>query len=130
MLNPFYMQPPPGLEKEVDLSTYRVVSYAQIDQYVLLNWKVDLLTPVYSRITQSPIYSMEGQTLWNGKSRLFTYEGKTALIKQRPKIPDKGSPRRAYSNWLEDGAKDGQAYFGLPKAIAIKLEDPGSLRYL
>ena len=129
MLNPFYMQPPPGLEKEVDLSTYQVVSYAQIDRYVLLNWKVKLLTPVFSRITQSPVYSMEGQSLWAGQKRLFTHEGKTALIKPRQKIPDKGSPRRSYSNWLEDAAKDGQAYYGLPNAIALKLEDPSSLRY-
>ena len=129
MLKPFYMQPPPGLEKEADLSTYQVVSYAQIDRYVLLNWRVKLLNPVFSRITQSPVYSMEGQTLWVDQKRIFTHEGKTALIKTRQKIPDKGSPRRSYSNWLEDVAKDGQAYFGLPKAIALKLEDPSSLRY-
>jgi hypothetical protein len=132
MLDPFYLQPSPIADNtEVLIETYKVIAYSQVNQFVLIYWKIESSSPIFSRKTSQPEYiPLEGQTLWKGKTHIFTRAGKTSLLKPKTTRLLPGTAPKIHKNWLEEAAKEGQPYYGIPEAIAIQLQSPASLRYL
>lgn len=132
MLDPFYLQPSPLADSnEIKIETYKVTAYSQADRFVLIYWEVQSAEPIFSRKTNKPEQlTLAGQTLWKGREHIFTRYGKTALYKRRQAIPETGNARKIHNNWLEENIKEGRPYYGLPEAIALKLESSQNIQYL
>jgi hypothetical protein len=128
MLDPFYLQPSSEAEGASNIQDYQVIAYSQVNEYVLIHWKVSERIAIRGTNIQKIFFS--GQTLWKGKTHIFTRAGKTRLLKPKATRLLPGTAPKINKNWLEEAAKEGQPYYGIPEAIAAKLESPASLRYL
>jgi len=128
MLDPFYLQPSSEAKDASNIQDYQVIAYSQVNGYVLIHWKVSETIAIRGTNIQKIFFA--GQTLWKEKTHIFTRAGKTRLLKPKTTRFLPGTAPKINKNWLEEAAKEGQPYYGIPEAIAIQLQSPASLRYL